>query len=416
MLLILCSCIDFSSVNIPEDAFYDVPSSYFDLIDIDYDTSNEQTVKATCSVICASPLYEYTASLKLLDEDGEDVFETEKQTVSKGSLSNKLFKVSFTLDKEVCQDSKSFRLHIVGKSFSNPDKLLDDSYTVTYIYNGEKVKTETVKGGEYIKTNSITRDNLVFNGWYRNEELSVVASAQSPILRDTTLYAKMSLDAERVTNEITTNTIKSLVCISYKEKTVSGNVITTSLKTGSGVIFHTDKTCAYILTNQHVLSTASSVKSYTITDYCGNEYIGYVYSGSDGIGAVCKEYDLACMYFPLSDKVELPPISFASEEIGLNESCIALGSPSGQKNAITYGTVIDKPNLTTPISIEAVKHSAPVEHGCSGGPLLNSRLELVGINFAKQGKDDGFSNGYTIPLSLVKEFIREYTPFSHIFE
>ena len=411
--LSLSSCDQINSI-IEKD--FTVGTEYFDMVDVEFieDTESaqgERMAKANYTMACATPLYEYTATFKLLSAKGEVTYQSEsiceKKSIGKGSE----FYVSFIAPFELVQNASTHRIEITGKSKESPTYLLGESFTVKYMYNGEELRSESVRGGKKPALPTEHLDNLIFNGWYKNEKLTIAAKDSDKIYMDTTYYAKFSLDGASATNKITTSIIKSLVSISYTERRKEGFTYSTYVKNGSGIIFHVDDSYAYVLTNFHVVDTDDSTVTYGIYDYQGTKYIGSIYKNpTTGIKALCEKYDLACMVFGLAQE-SLPPISMADEDINIGQGCVALGYPDNQRNAITYGFVSYITDKDSMLGINAIRHTAPVNHGCSGGPLLNSDLELVGINYAKEGSGYDFSDGYAIPISLVREFLQEYTPF-----
>lgn len=180
---------------------------------------------------------------------------------------------------------------------------------------------------------------------------------------------------------------------------------------GSGVIFYESEGFYYVLTNEHVVSLTrhTTQATYEIYDYQNIKYKGYLYQNSLSI-----EYDLAILYFEKSDRTyEIIEINERPLEVG--EKVIAVGNPRSQKNTITMGEVLGfvKTNVQNRygeiISRDflAIRHSAYVNSGSSGGMLLNYQLQLVGINFA--GADDNGTHLYTfsIPVHIIVNYFNQ---------
>ena len=81
---------------------------------------------------------------------------------------------------------------------------------------------------------------------------------------------------------------------------------------------------------------------------------------------------------------------------------------------LTVGEITDFLNITldaeeylTNVEFGVFAHTAEVRRGSSGGALVNSALQLVGINYAGKSGDE-FSNGYAIPINKIHEFIEKY--------
>jgi len=112
-------------------------------------------------------------------------------------------------------------------------------------------------------------------------------------------------------------------------------------------------------------------------------------------------------------------ISFAEHIVdcpAVGEEMIALGSPSGQLNAITLGKVL-KYSVITIVSADAEKsnvlfpviwHTAPMDNGSSGGVIVNHELEIIGVNYAAASKNGEFVNGLAVPVTKVLEFLDKY--------
>ena len=74
-----------------------------------------------------------------------------------------------------------------------PIKLAAQTYTVTYICDGEVYKTEEVRGGGTISTiEGRDFENLIFDGWYKDESLSLNAGIYDRIYRNKT-YSQNTL-------------------------------------------------------------------------------------------------------------------------------------------------------------------------------------------------------------------------------
>ncbi|WP_319422726.1 trypsin-like peptidase domain-containing protein [Pleurocapsa sp. FMAR1] len=121
-----------------------------------------------------------------------------------------------------------------------------------------------------------------------------------------------------------------------------------------------------VLTNAHVLKQASSTVGVILAD--GQKAI------ADVVGFADRDLDLAAI--KIRDRDNLPTISMVnSVEVG--QSVYAIGSPQGLQNTFTSGIV----SAVYPDK-GMIQHDAAINHGNSGGPLLNSQGEMVGVNTA----------------------------------
>lgn len=170
---------------------------------------------------------------------------------------------------------------------------------------------------------------------------------------------------------------------------------------GSGVIISPD---GYIATNNHVIEDADQVE-VMLND--NREYKAKVI-GTDPETDLAllkiESYDLEYMIFGDSDSVQI------------GEWVMAVGNPFRLQSTVTAGIVSAKArniNIMQKRGIESfIQTDAAVNPGNSGGALINTRGELVGINTAimtLSGRYEGFS--FAIPANLAKKVItdlREY--------
>lgn len=133
--------------------------------------------------------------------------------------------------------------------------------------------------------------------------------------------------------------------------------------TGSGSIIDPS---GLVLTNAHVLEQASSTVGVILAD--GQKVI------ADVVGRADRNLDIAAIR--IRDRDNLPTISMVnSVEIG--QSVYSIGSPQGLQNTFTSGIV----SAVYPEE-GMIQHDAAINHGNSGGPLLNSQGEMIGVNTA----------------------------------
>ncbi|MDO7648299.1 MAG: trypsin-like peptidase domain-containing protein, partial [Schleiferiaceae bacterium] len=168
---------------------------------------------------------------------------------------------------------------------------------------------------------------------------------------------------------------------------------------GSGVIIASD---GYIVTNNHVVKDAVSL---TVTLNNNREYVAKVV----GIDATT---DLAVLKIS-SDKT-LPFMTFAnSDNLRLGEWVLAVGNPFNLTSTVTAGIVSAKGRniniIDNQSAIEAfIQTDAAVNPGNSGGALINTSGELIGINTAistHTGSYEGYS--FAIPANIVSKVVND---------
>jgi S1-C subfamily serine protease len=175
--------------------------------------------------------------------------------------------------------------------------------------------------------------------------------------------------------------------------------------TGSGVIISSD---GYIVTNNHVIDGASELE---ITLNNRKKYKA-ILIGTD------KKNDIALLKIEATDP--LPYIPFSdSDTIKIGEWVLAVGNPYNLTSTVTAGIVSAKGrdlqgNSATDSFIQT---DAAVNPGNSGGALVNTRGELVGINTAissKTGSYIGYS--FAVPSNIAKKIIDDILEFGKVQE
>ncbi len=165
--------------------------------------------------------------------------------------------------------------------------------------------------------------------------------------------------------------------------------------TGSGVIIDPK---GYVLTNYHVIKGADEIK-VTLAD--GKSYMGKVI-GKD------PRTDLAVVR--ISSKKEFHYLSLGnSDNIRIGDWAVAIGSPFGLEQTVTVGIISAKRqslNIEGKNFREMIQTDASINRGNSGGPLLNIKGEVIGINTAIYAPTGVFAGiGFAIPINKAKEIL-----------
>ena len=199
--------------------------------------------------------------------------------------------------------------------------------------------------------------------------------------------------------EVYASTVGSVVSINCSA--VSTNIFgqrVESASSGSGFVITQD---GYIVTNHHVVASASSVK---VTMYDGKEYSAAVV-GSD------SDYDVAVL------KVEttgLQPVTLGnSADVNVGDTVLAIGNPLGELTFSMSQGIVSCCNRAINVSgtpFNMIQVDASINPGNSGGPLMNLYGEVVGIVSAKYSS---YSNtaveglGFAIPIGDVQAVITD---------
>src|SRR5690348_14788558 len=161
---------------------------------------------------------------------------------------------------------------------------------------------------------------------------------------------------------------------------------------GSGVIFAPD---GYILTNSHVVDGAQRI---TVTLADGQDLPGTLV-GED------TDTDVAVVRITPPEGKALPSAALGdSDHLQVGQLVVAIGSPIGLQSTVTAG-IISALHRTLPgyggrLIEDIIQTDAAVNPGNSGGPLVNARGEVVGINVAIVQQAQGLS--FAIPINTVR--------------
>ena len=160
---------------------------------------------------------------------------------------------------------------------------------------------------------------------------------------------------------------------------------------GSGVVVTAD---GYVLTNYHVVEGADDIK----VDLTDNRTLTAKLVGTD------KASDLALLKVTGSD---FKPIALGnSDNVQVGDVVLAVGNPMGIGQTVTMGIISAKGRSTGPGDgsyEDFLQTDAPINHGNSGGALVNMKGELVGINSQILSNTDGnIGIGFSIPVNMAK--------------
>ena len=164
---------------------------------------------------------------------------------------------------------------------------------------------------------------------------------------------------------------------------------------GSGFVI--DK-AGHIVTNYHVVQGARKVE----VNFSGNDRVPAKVVGTD------PSTDVAVLEIDAQARALTPLPLGNSDAVRVGDAVVAIGNPFGLERTVTAGIVsalqrqIQAPNGFT--IDKAIQTDAPINHGNSGGPLLDTRGQVIGIN--SQIESDSGGNvgiGFAVPVNTVKE-------------
>jgi len=170
--------------------------------------------------------------------------------------------------------------------------------------------------------------------------------------------------------------------------------------TGSGFIISTE---GYVLTNHHVIDGATSI---TIVLSSGEEF----YAGVVGSDA---KTDIALLRFQTNGKT-IPTLPLGnSDDVKVGDIVVAIGNPWGLSGSMTMG-IVSATGRTSPLLEEDailksyIQSDVAINNGNSGGPLLNLKGEVIGINSALLSAGGGWDGiSFSIPINIAKRIIED---------
>ncbi len=401
---------------------YYVSNDYFTYLDFSKQNKNGELSLSVQSV-CDMSLCEYTIGVTVYDAD-DVALKTESKTVQATVNESVAFTCQFTATAEIYDGADRVEVSYSGFSYENPASVTPSAFvathTVTFMNGATQVKQVSIKHGATVATPANpTKNNYIFRAWYADSAFTKPYDFAQGITKDLTLYAGFDLDAWSITNTVTTDVIHAVVTVYNKSyNNFLGQETDVSTSQGSGVIIKQDGNTFYLLTNCHVamIKEGCSKQKFVVEDYQGKQYTGHYYHNSTvGKDAVDAGYDLACLYFE-SESENLKALAFADGDPKVGDDVIALGTPYGQANAITYGKItrygtvsVKTEEYLSNVDFEVAKHNAYITHGSSGGALLNSDLKLTAINFAGNEEQKVYC---AVQLSKITEFLTKYGWFT----
>jgi S1-C subfamily serine protease len=165
---------------------------------------------------------------------------------------------------------------------------------------------------------------------------------------------------------------------------------------GSGFVM--DKN-GHVVTNYHVIEGASKVE----VSFSGNDEMPATVVGSD------PSTDLAVLRIKGAESRSLTPLDLGnSTDVKVGDAVVAIGNPFGLERTVTAGIVSAlQRQITAPNGFaidEVIQTDAAINHGNSGGPLLNADGKVIGVNAQIESESGGnVGIGFAIPINTVKD-------------
>jgi S1-C subfamily serine protease len=170
---------------------------------------------------------------------------------------------------------------------------------------------------------------------------------------------------------------------------------------GSGFVIDKD---GYIVTNYHVIESARQIE----VNFSGDDRVQATIVGVD------PSTDLALLKINAQARALTPLPLGDSDAVRVGDAVVAIGNPFGLERTVTAGIVsalqreITAPNGYTIDKV--IQTDAPINQGNSGGPLLNTQGEVIGVNSQIEPGNMGTGNlgiGFAVPSATLREVVSQ---------
>ena len=273
---------------------------------------------------------------------------------------------------------------------------------------GCAVVVGTCFGVPSIRANILGTDNSTNNSSSSSEANGYVSQTSLSNYSDTAVYAanKILPSIVGITVEYNVNSLISMFGNRGQSSTATAS--------GSGIIISED---GYILTNNHIVSSSSDSDFYEVSSATKvtvklfndeTEYEAEIV-GTD------EQTDLAVIKI---DKTDLPKAEFAdSDNIKVGEFAMAVGNPLGMQSSITCGVISAVNREITDsdgITYNLIQTDAAINAGNSGGALVNSEGQVIGVNTLKLQGDGIEGMGFAIPINSTEDVTSQLIEYSKV--
>ncbi|MEN1680967.1 MAG: trypsin-like peptidase domain-containing protein [Planctomycetota bacterium] len=236
--------------------------------------------------------------------------------------------------------------------------------------------------------------------------LAQVSAPQQPVFRSPAANPPLpaTLTPEERTNALVYRTVNpgvvNITTSVVQYDPLMGLPVAGGSGAGSGAVIDRQ---GHVLTNQHVIDGARAIE---VTLASGATYPAKLV-GAD------EQFDMAVIKIDAPAQVLFPINLGRSDDLVVGQKAYAVGNPFGLEGTLTVG-IISSLNRSVPsrasnrVMTGMIQTDAAMNPGNSGGPLLNSRAEMVGMNVAiasKIGQNSGV--GFAIPVARVKRYLPE---------
>jgi S1-C subfamily serine protease len=206
-----------------------------------------------------------------------------------------------------------------------------------------------------------------------------------------------SRDKGRRANVEIKTTIYRMVPLFPGSRTMVEQIVGTS--SGSGVVYKSDETHYYAITNYHVVEPEGYTARYEVSTFDTSTV------SAATLVAYNEDYDLAVVKFVKTSHPNVQTVNVtkrAFTKINPGELVLAVGNPQTITYNVTFGEFVRMAGIAN-ASFKVVYHTAMIHEGSSGGALLDVDGNLVGIN--TWGSSSSDQDSFAVPLYIVYMFL-----------
>lgn len=203
------------------------------------------------------------------------------------------------------------------------------------------------------------------------------------------------------------------IAVEFPVNSIFSRGTTTTSAEGSGIIISED---GYILTNNHIVSSSSSSSYYEVgeaskvTIYLYNDETGY----EGTIVGTDEQTDLAVIKI---DKTGLTAAELGnSDSVQVGEFAMAIGNPLGMQSSVSSGSIsaVNRKVTSDGKTYTLIQTDAAINSGNSGGALVNSKGQVIGINTLKLSGTGIEGMGFAIPINSTKSIYEQLIEYQKV--
>ncbi len=203
------------------------------------------------------------------------------------------------------------------------------------------------------------------------------------------------------------------ITVEFPVNSIFSRGTSTTTGEGSGIIISED---GYILTNNHIVSSSSSSSYYTVGD--ASKVVVYLFNDKTPYDATIigtdEQTDLAVI------KIAKEGLTAAelgdSDSVQVGEFSMAAGNPLGMQSSISSGTIsaVNRDVQADGKTYTLIQTDAAINAGNSGGALVNSKGQVIGINTLKLSGTGIEGMGFAIPINSAKPIYEQLIEYKKV--